>query len=398
MSRSKTTLLTVLALGAGTSIAVADESAPTPPAPAAAPATVTLSTPSMAGPLTQNPNPYTLDVGPLGKWYVTGVVSGLGLLQNSAVPGDRYALGDLSNGEIIIQKTEGIVQFYLQAGAYTLPSLGTAYVPLDRSFGDFYTAVPQAFLKIAPTDQLSIEAGRLPTLLGAEYTFTFENINIERGLLWNQENVINRGVQVNYTIGPVALSVSLNDGFYSDRFNWLTGSAAWTINSANTVSITAGGNFGHTDYSRFQTPLNQNNGQIYDLIYTYSSAPWTVTPYLQATVVPTNAAAGISQGANTYGAAVLANYAFTPRFSLGGRAEYILSTGSQSDGAANLLYGPGSKAWSLTVTPTYQYNRLFIRADAAYVRAASVAPGLGFGRSGTARDQVRGLVETGILF
>jgi len=30
-------------------------------------------------------------------------------------------------------------------------------------------------------------AAKLPTLIGAEYTFTFENMNIERGLLWNQE-------------------------------------------------------------------------------------------------------------------------------------------------------------------------------------------------------------------
>jgi hypothetical protein len=52
--------------------------------------------------------------------------------------------------------------------------------------------------------------------MGAEYTFTFENMNIERGLLWNQENAINRGIQVNQTIGKSA-SLSWNDGFYSNR-------------------------------------------------------------------------------------------------------------------------------------------------------------------------------------
>ena len=43
----------------------------------------------------------------------------------------------------------------------------------------------------------SAEVGALPTLIGAEYTFSFENMNIERGLLWNQENAVNKGIQLN---------------------------------------------------------------------------------------------------------------------------------------------------------------------------------------------------------
>ena len=37
--------------------------------------------------------------------------------------------------------------------------------------------------------------------MGAEYTFTFQNMNIERGLLWNQETAVNRGIQVNQALG-----------------------------------------------------------------------------------------------------------------------------------------------------------------------------------------------------
>ena len=36
-----------------------------------------LSTPSMAGPLAANPNPFSVEAGPLGKVYVGGVVSGV---------------------------------------------------------------------------------------------------------------------------------------------------------------------------------------------------------------------------------------------------------------------------------------------------------------------------------
>ncbi|MGT2492307.1 outer membrane beta-barrel protein [Cupriavidus basilensis] len=50
-------------------------------------------------------------------------------------------------------------------------------------------------------------------------------------------------------------------------------------------------------------------------------------------------------------------------FKLPVRLEYIGSTGSAAGGAPNLLYGPGSAAWSFTVTPTYQYKRFFARAE-----------------------------------
>ncbi len=368
------------------------------PSAAAAPASVTLPVPSMAGPLALNPNPYSINLGPLGKQYVTGVLSGLGLVQDHTAPGDEQSRLDVSNGQIILTKIDGVLQYYVQVGGYSVPALGAPYISAGHAIPDLYGAVPQAFVKLAPTANFSIEVGKLPTLIGAEYTFTFENINIERGLLWNQENAVNRGVQVNYTIGPVALSVSLNDGFYSDRLNWLSGSAAWTIDGADTLTVAAGGNLGHTGYSSLATPLAQNNGSIYNVIYTRSSGPWTITPYFQAAYVPANSAIGFAHGAATYGGAVLASYAFTPSFSLAGRFEYIASTGSVANGAPNLIYGPGSKAASVTITPTYRYDRFFIRGEFSYVKAFDTTAGFALGPNLTSTSQVRGLLETGVLF
>ena len=62
-------------------------------------------------------------------------------------------------------------------------------------------------------------------------------MNIERGLLWNQENTINRGLQLNYTYGPLAASVSWNNGFYSHSYTWVDGSLAWTINPAKYLEL-----------------------------------------------------------------------------------------------------------------------------------------------------------------
>ena len=377
--------------------------APSSPAVApAAPATVTLPTPGMAGSLAFPAVPNSLDVGPLGKWYVDGVLTGLGLVQSNPVANDKNAAADMSNGQVIIQKIDGIVQFYAQIGAYSIPALGTQYSHLtdtSDALNNFYGGVPQAFLKIAPTSNFSIEAGKLPTLIGAEYTFTFENFNIERGLLWNQEPAVSRGVQANYTLGHVAFSLSFNDGYYSDRFNWLSGSATWTINSANTLVFAAGGNLGKTGYSTIATPLAQNNSSVYNIIYTYNAAPWTITPYFQYSHVPADQSIGLMTSASSYGGAILANYAINDHWGLAGRIEYIATSGNGSDpSSTNLLYGAGSGAFSATITPTFTYNRFFARADVSVVDITNLVAGDGFGSHGTARTQVRGVLEAGVIF
>jgi hypothetical protein len=377
--------------------------APAPAAPAtAAPATVTLLAPGMNDVLAFPTNPYSLDVGPLGKWYVDGALTGLGLVQSNRASGDRSAVADLSNGQVFLQKVDGWWQFFVQAGDYSIPVLGAPYTPNDGSHAtkNYYDPVPQAFLKLVPMDNLFIQFGKLPTLIGAESTFTFENFNIERGLLWNEEPAVSRGVQVGYTLGPVAFNVSLNDGYYSNRYNWLSGSAAWTINPTNTLTFAAGGNLGHTEYQEtpYATPLAQNNSSIYNVIYTYNSAPWVITPYFQAQDIKKDVNLGFDKGASSYAAALLVSYAFDSHFSLAGRGEFIVTNGSEADGAANILYGPGSKAYSLTITPTYQFNRFFVRADGSWVGATSITPGDGLGTSGTAKNQERLVLETGVLF
>jgi hypothetical protein len=375
---------------------------PAPAAPeAAAPASTAMTTPAMAGPLVANPNPIAFDSGALGKIYFTGAISGLGLFQSDpgvGGVGDHHNHIDLSNGQFMLQNTEGVFQFFAQAGAYSLPALGTPYFHVGKTTGDFFGPLPQGFVKFAPSDAFSIQAGKLPTLIGAEYTFSFENMNIERGLLWNQENAVNRGIQGNYTLGPLAFSLSLNDGFYSNNYNWLSGLAAYTIDKSNTVSVVGMGNFGQSTKSTLATPIAQNNSTIINLIYTYNNAPWTITPYLQFTNVPANASLGFGQDASTYGGAILANYAINDNVNLAGRWEYIASTGSLAKGAPNLLYGPGSSAMSFTMTPTWQDGIYFLRADTSVVTAFSTTPGFAFGKAGNAKTQARFVLETGIIF
>ena len=123
-----------------------------------------------------------------------------------------------------------------------------------------------------------------------------------------------------------------------------------------------------------------------------------VQPYLQYTYVPTNPVIGVGRGTATKGAAVLASYSFSPHISLAARAEYIASTGNAYDGAVNLLYGPGSKAWSFTITPTYQDQGFFVRAEFSLVQAIRYASGAVWGAQGNNPTQARALLEAGFLF
>jgi hypothetical protein len=123
-----------------------------------------------------------------------------------------------------------------------------------------------------------------------------------------------------------------------------------------------------------------------------------VQPYFQYTDVPTNAKIGIAQGAGTKGGAVLMTYNFRRGFSLAARPEYIKSTGSVQNGAVNLLYGPGSGAFSFTVTPTYRKDPFFLRGDFAIVHATDAVSGAAFGPMGTNMTQPRGVIEAGFMF
>ena len=368
--------------------------APEPPAPTA------MTTPPLTGPLVANPNPIHLDITPFfGPVYVTGAVSGLGMAQTNRVLGvDRRINLDISNAQVALQTTEGLFQFFVQPGIYSFPTLGLPY----RNVTDmptsvrFFGGLPIAWGKLALTDFFSIQGGKLPTLIGAEYMFTFQNMNIERGLLWAQENIVNKGVQANLTTGPVAWSLSLNDGFYTDQYNYLTGAATWTINPSNSVIISGGGALARNTATGTPALPQYNNSTIITASYTYNEAPWTVTPYVQYTHVDADPGLGILGSASTIGGAILASYKFNDFVSLAGRWEYIDSSGTGM-GAGLLGYGPGSAAMSFTLTPTLQIDRFFLRGETSVVQLYNTTAGLAFG-SGNARTQARFLVETGVVF
>jgi hypothetical protein len=371
--------------------------APVAQAPALATAPAPLSTFVLTGPLQWLP-PATFDAGPLGKLSVNGIVTGFSVFQNNSVPGDDNAQATLSNGQIFIQKADGKYQYFIQAGVYTMPTLSVPFVNAQNTVNSFYGPVPVAFLKLPVGKTTQFLIGSLPTLMGAESTFTYQNFNIERGIVWNQENAINRGIQVNQTLGKyLAASVSWNDGYYSNRYSWLSGSV--TLTKGPHVLVYDGmGNLGQTAYQTAATPI-ANNSYMHAVIYTYTKGPWIISPYFQYSKLPTNAKVGVPKGTSATGGALNASYAFKSGFSLPARVEYLTSSGSAADGSVNLLgFGSGSAGTTFTATPTYQKGGMYVRSDLAWVHATNYTPGDTFGKTGTDANQFRAVLEFGFIF
>ncbi|HVE02534.1 MAG TPA: outer membrane beta-barrel protein [Rhizomicrobium sp.] len=366
-----------------------------------------LPTPPLAGPLSANPNPFSIDLPDWlgdagGKVYVGGAVSGLAFWQSSPIhinSGDNASFVDVSNAQVFVQKTDGWLQFYAQFGAYSFPTVGVGYLKATSTEPATFGYVPEAYVKLqgeGDWSAFSLEGGKLPTLIGDEYGFTFQNMNIERGLLWNVEPIVSTGVQANYSNGPLTISVSWNDGTYAKTWNWISGLVSYGFNGgADTVVFSAGGNLGKGNFSFL------NSGSVYDLIWTHTSGPWVISPYIQYNVTPKGF---LAKGSTVFGGALLTSYAFDDHWKLAGRVEYESESGHAGVFTTPDIigYGPGSNAWSVTLTPTYQWKQFFARADVSYVTVGSGTPGFLFGSgplsAGTNKDQVRMMFETGILF
>ena len=348
-----------------------------------------------ADPLTLPP-PVNINGGPLGTLSAQGIVSGMwsdSSAPNGSNPRNRF---EASNAFVILQKTTGELQFYVQAGAYAFPSVGVPRAT-TTTYTNLFGPVPEAYLKLVPNSEWSFEAGKLATMIGQESTYTYLNFNIQRGLVWNDmENAVSRGVQANYANGPVSAALQVSDGFYSKNYGAVEAMVGYSLSPTNTVSFVALVPDRNTPSNPTSTDAN---AQLYNLMWTYSTGPWVLAPYLIAMDSPASSSAGFTGSAHASGAVFLASYSFTKRWSLGSRLEYATSSGDAGSANSNILgYGPDSKAWTLTFTPTYQDQGFFARAEASYVRAVDFAPGSAFGSLGTNANQFRIAMETGLMF
>jgi hypothetical protein len=128
-------------------------------------------------------NAKIIDLGPLDDIKISGAGSGFGLSQTNPAVENSNTILDISNAQLIVQKDTGDLQFYLQAGYYSTPSLGTSYQRANRQTIDSFGVLPLAYVAAPIGSNWKLSAGKINSFGGYENTFTFQNANIDRGLL-----------------------------------------------------------------------------------------------------------------------------------------------------------------------------------------------------------------------
>lgn len=364
---------------------------------------------AMGNTLSFSPNFLTLNSEHYGDWSVQGVASGLSFRQTNPVATNSADYSGFSNAQLVVQKTSGPIQLLVQTGLYASPALGVPYTPAQPTTESYYNYLPQAYVSVTPNENWSLSIGKLPAMGGGESAFTFQNTNIQRGLLWSQTNVITEGMQLNFAEDIFSASLAWNNGAYSDVYNWLGASLGLKTGSNSNAVLSWTGSMSGNAENTTATPLLQNNSQIANVIFQYQTYRWSVMPYMQYTYVPMNTAIGINGQSQSLGFAVLSTYHVTPlqngvppkfHISIPTRFEYQSTYGNNnvSSVPGGLMYGAGSAAWSGTLTPTVQWGKIFARGELSYVKAFNPTAGVAFGANGMNNNQTRVIVEAGVLF
>ncbi|MDH2908641.1 MAG: outer membrane beta-barrel protein [Candidatus Eremiobacteraeota bacterium] len=303
-------------------------------------------------------------------------------------------------GNLLLNVTASDAKFSGAAtiGGYAFPTVGAALNPTFQSGANtsLYGALPLLDLAYAPNEHLSFMAGKLSSMLGPENAFTYQNVNIERGIGWALEPAVTRGARLTYTTGAWSAAIEDDDGFYSGHYGTLSWMLAYAPSAASSLSFAA-------VEPPIGAPPNVTasiaNKSEYDLMYSRVIGKWSLQPYLLFVRSPAAASLGYMANERASLAALLGSYAFSSRFSLGFRYENARNASAPNAIGANadlLGYGPGSAAQSFTLTPTYHFGTLFARAEIARVVLSGFTAGLGFGSSGSADTQTRIGLELGV--
>jgi len=200
---------------------------------------------------------------------------------------------------------------------------------------------------------LTIQGGRILTNIGGEAPYTWQNINIQRGLVWAGEPVFYNGLRISFDVNPFNMYVGVNDRDNDDgKFAVEAGvSGSWE-----------GLNMDWSFNVLFPDHSDEDNKRVFNITtnwYAFKNLP--ITFYIDYLNVPISG----SKSRNAFGFALLTEWKATDKISLGARVEKVI----QESKVDAYSIGKGNDAWTLTITPKYQFNKYFyIRAEASVVK------------------------------
>lgn len=356
---------------------------PAPPAPAPAPAATALPFFSIGGALTGG----SFSTHGRNATGAFDVLTGF----------DRLSRTDVTNALVTPTFNSGYFHATATLGFYDLPTLGCALNPTTQSGANMtlFSAMPLYNVSYAPNSHVSFYAGKLLTQLGQEAMFTYQNFNVQRGLGWEMEPLVSRGVRGVYANGPWSVALEGNDGYYGGTSRAFEGSIEFAPTGTQTFSfavIDPRANSAPNPTAMIANKREEN------LMYTGTFGKFVLTPYvlwMQSAAVPTR---GYTDETAIAGS-LLGTYNFTPRYSLGFRYEALRNASATNDPSANadlIGYGPGSAARTFTLTPSYKAGWGVMRFEWSSVDVTNLRPGLGFNVGGTGTHQSRYALEFGL--
>jgi hypothetical protein len=289
--------------------------------------------------------------------------------------GTSHPQADLSNGLLNFTINAGNLKANATVGDYSFPTVGFPLVP-DNQTGanvNLYTALPVAAVSYGFGSHFSVAAGKFAALLGQESPFTYQNLNIQRGIGWAMEPTISRGVQVAYANGPWSATLQENDAYYSGSNRAFEGLFGWAPSSNTSVQFAAivpGANVP----GNITTTVG--NKAEYDLMYTRTIGKLQLLPYFLWVHSPASRILGYTNAENAWAGVLLGAWNFSPQVGVAFRYEGARNTSSTSDTSLNadlIGFGPGSSATSQTVTPTFRFgNGGVLRLEYSHVWATGL--------------------------
>ncbi len=371
----------------------------------------------------EQPSPFSFDAGPLGQLEISGGADGYGYaLAGAGSDTDKGLLGtstsaglEFLNGLVKLQKPDGLIQFTIEAGGVNSLTLGTRPKTVTAqkwSTGPFRAA----YITAAPTSDLTISAGQIGSLEGYELGIDWRNFNMMTTSLWDVENAQSVGVTATYTHGPFAGSIAFSDGFDTNVWNYLQLLASYSINDNNEISLFGATNLGATGlnarfYGSATRPYSSStvaeagaanlvNSSVIGGYYSMTSGNLTLVPEVQYVWSTRNPNVGLTDYSSHFGVALFANYKLGDSpFSIGGWLQYFTSNGNQT-----WFLNPGAQGYGMVVGPTWSPDwakkHLFVRGEAGLLHLTAIGtPGsVGYGSSGSDRNQATFLAEVGVLF
>ena len=297
------------------------------------------------------------------------------MLYDLRTAGVASPFAEISNALLNVTVNAGDLHANATAGDYAFPTVGFTLAN-DNASGanaDLYGSLPVASLSYTFDSHLSVAAGKFAALLGQESPFTYENLNIQRGIGWAMEPTISRGVQITYTNGPWTARVQENDAYYSGgnrAFEWLVG---WSPSSATSVQFAAIVPGANVPGNRTSTIGNKAE---YDLMYARAIGKAELLPYVLWVHSPASPVLGYTTCEHAYAAVLLGAWNFSPQTSLAFRYEHAKNGSSANDANPNadlVGFGPGSLANSQTLTPAFRFgNGGMMRFEYSHVSAAGL--------------------------